>query len=287
MEKAEGGKAMRHRITHPQPTDEFVVLPAYEAPSQCMKDYPEQTPATPSEWLAHHFQDAATKYGSPIMELRRLFPDSDIQIVPLAVNEDALAAILGSLQCGSSVFHIEEQQFYSKQADGFYEPVDLESLKMALSQLFIKCATDMPSAVDIRPLFNEFRTDVVLDRILKRAKAILAVDDRFFDPVGPNARNPIKVPKEAVRSFVDQNMVADEASVLTLRDTFETYQAFCKENDFVAVPLNQFKACISPHILRRFNRGIRGDLNMLGASKSLGWKGIALNQSKRASGQNC
>jgi hypothetical protein len=270
-------EGMQDQLTGSEPMLEQVVLPAFDPPSFAFNDQPKQGPTSPAEFFALHFPACIQKYGAAVLERRRVYADGTLKITPVSVNEDALASILGSKDCGETVWHTFERQFYQKDhRTSFFIPVEVEDLKLVLSQLFLKCIAVMPRCVDVQSLFNEFRSGDVLDTIIQRAKAVLGVGDDFFAAGGPNTRNPATVPKEAVRVFVDQNIVEDGTALLPLRDAFEAYQAFCKENSYIAVHINQFRPFIAPCIQKKFNRGVRNDLNTFGASKALGWRGVKL-----------
>jgi hypothetical protein len=256
---------------------DYLILPKYEPVPWALRDqHAESTPRMPSDWFAYQFPEVAAHYGSAILE-RRIVSTDLAKIIPLHINEDFFAGMLGTANCNSTVWHKYELQFYQKNPKtNFFEPVDEGMLKLTLSQWFIKCINDMPGSVDISAIFTTFRSKDVLEGIIERAKAVLAVDEEYFSPEGPNARNPATTPKESVRLFVDACLAVDEGTCLTFQECFEAYSAFCREQKLPSVARNQFKEAIKPHIQRKFGRGIRNDLDRFNADRCTGWYGIRL-----------
>lgn len=269
------------KIAGEEPAHENIILPKWEPPCLALSEYEnKRKPTTPCEFFSFNFPKAVQKFGSVVLECRQVFKDGTLKIIPVAVNEDAIAAILGSKQFGDTVYHKFEMQFYCRDhATGWFNPADVEDLKLMLSQLFLNCIEALPGCVDPNPLFNEFRSDEVLDRIIRRAKAVLGVGDEFFSAEGPNARNPATTPKETVRMFVDQCLAEDPPSVLTVKDAFDAYTGFCKARQLPQIHLNQFKVSAAPHINRRFGKGVRNDLDRYGGDRCLGWRGLKLRPS--------
>jgi hypothetical protein len=269
-----------------KPVDRFVIadyvtLPKVETVPWAFKEMaegiPKSEPLRPAEYFSYHFERQALKYGSPILERHFLLRDHEVRIVPLSVNEDFFASILGDTKNNETVYHEYEQQFYWRDPKSrFYIPVNQAQLKLSLSQWFIKCISAMGRSVDITQIFTTFRQDDVLDRIVERAKAVLRVEDEYFSKDGPNVRNPVKVPKEGLRLFADQHLTLDEPAVLTVREAYAAYAAFCLGKSLPKLHLNQFKVALAPIIRGKFDKGIRNDLDRYGGERNLGWRGIAL-----------
>jgi hypothetical protein len=257
---------------------DYLILPEYEPIPWALKDHHvEKTPRTPSDWFGYHFPKIAQELGPAILERRLILADQTSKIIPLHINEDFFAGMLGDDKCGRTVFHKYEMQFYQvNPSTKFFEPAEQGSLKLTLSQWFIKCVNNMPGSVDISVIFTTFRSKEVLESIIERAKAVLAVDEEYFSPEGPNARNPATTPKESVRLFVDRCVTEREDSTLTFNECFERYQQYCRDQKLPSVAKNRFKEAILPHIKRRFGRGIRNDLHRFNADKCTGWYGISL-----------
>jgi hypothetical protein len=257
---------------------DYLLLPKYEPVPWALKDqHVETKPRTPSDWFGFHFPDVAEEYGPAILERRLLLNDQTAKIVPLHINEDFFAGMLGSEKCNRTVWHKHEMQWYQQnQTTKFFEPVDEGALKLTLSQWFIKCVNDMPGSVDISAIFTTFRSKDVLEAIIERAKAVLSVDEEYFSPEGPNARNPATTPKESVRLFVDTCLTQEESASLTSQACYEAYTTFCREQKVPAVQRNRFTESIRPHIQRRFSRGVRHDLHRYDADRCTGWRGIKI-----------
>lgn len=237
----------------------------------------EQKPTFPSDWFGFHFPAVAKIYGPAILERRLVMCSDSSQIIPVQVNEDFFAGMLGTEKCHRTFFHQHEMQFYQKSpTPNFYEPIEERALKLMLSQWFIKCVGDMSGRIDISTIFTTFRSKEVLEAIIERAKAVLAVNEEYFSPEGENARNPATAPKESVRLFVDACLGVEEDTCLTVQECFDGYQQYCRDRKLASVPRNNFKATIIPHIQRRFSRGIRNDLNRFNADKCTGWYGVRL-----------
>jgi hypothetical protein len=260
---------------------DYVILPEYEPIPWALKDHHvESTPTMPAEWFGYHFPDVAKQFGSAMLERHVLLADSTTKIIPLHINEDFFAGMLGTEKCHRTAWHVYERQFYQRNPQTqFFEPVDEGKLTLAVSQWFIKCVSDMPGSVNIETLFTTFRSKEVLEAIIERAKAVLSVGEEFFSPEGSNARNPATTPKESVRLFVDTCLTQEESASLTSQACFEAYTIFCREQKLPAVQRNRFAENIRPHIQRRFNRGVRHDLHRYDADRCTGWRGIKIRPS--------
>ena len=257
-------------------------LKPYDDGGMCLLDHYPRPPApdTPSDWFCYHFPVEAGKYGPPILERECMDPDCRELTIPLAPNIDFFAALLGHEKCRRTVWHKYEQQWYCRNPKSkYYEPASEEELKLALSQCLVQCCQAMSRRVYMSPLFNEFRSDEMMEQVLRRAKAVLLVDNEYFSPKGPNARNPALVPQESVRMFVDQGLVSAEEALLTFHDCFEAYGQFCQAQRLPGVARSQFRSAATPHIKRRFNIGVRHDLHRFEADKCMGWRGIRLLES--------
>lgn len=265
-----------HDPFQPQVVHEYTTLPRYEPVPWALQDHlVEKVPRTPSDWFGYHFPNTAVQYGPAILEQRKILSDDTEKIVPLHINEDFFAGMLGTAKCNITVWHVHEQQFYQRNpATKYFEAIDEGKLKLTLSQWFIKCVNAMPGSVEIAKIFTEFRNKDVLESIIERAKAVLAVDEEYFSPDGSNARNPATTPKESVRLFVDTCLAKEESASLTAHACYEAYTAFCREQHLPAVQRSRFTENVRPHIQRRFNRGVRHDLHRYDADRCTGWRGI-------------
>ena len=78
-------------------------------PKQHFLEQP-QAPKTPSEWFALKFPEAARKYGCPFLEMRQASCDGFVSIVPVSINSDFFAGMLGGdSSLGHSVVYFEPE----------------------------------------------------------------------------------------------------------------------------------------------------------------------------------
>ena len=232
-------------------------------------------PKKPSDWFAHHFPEEVQEFGPPILEKRIMCPDQFERIYPLSINEDSFAAILGHQKCKRTIFYIPEQRFYRfNETHDHFELATHEDLKLMLSQQLIKCAQEMTSLTDIQPLLTKFRSDDVLEAVIKRAQSVLAKSADFFSEESGNRRSASLVPEEAARRFVDECLEEDNDSYVTIKECIERYGEYSRAKNYPVIPRIGFTEIMNRFVQKRFNRSLRSDLLSLGAEHSRGFKGV-------------
>jgi hypothetical protein len=134
----------------------------------------------------------------------------------------------------------------------------------------------MPPSVNIQPLFDEFRSDEALKDVLKRARALLAADASFFSADSPNARaNGPETHERLARMFIRKSIRPEPMKVLTVRECFELFCAFCKANGLAPVERRFFTPMVEDLVREEFSLNLRKDV--LGDNNRMqrGWKGLS------------
>lgn len=239
-------------------------------------------PSSPNEWFAWRYPEEVEIYGSPFMELTQHLPQSIDQIIPVTINIDFFAGILGGRKdLGHHVIYYEpEMQFYFLDvADKFYKPTTPEKLQNQYRALMVKCAESMPANVHVLNLFHEFRSDKTAKAITQRAKSVLAAGGSFFSPDSPHQR--MKGPElieRVARVFVDQLLTSEPGQILKLHDAYTSFLALLKEKSLPNIKRSDFKAVVGPLIRDQFDVALRNDLDS-GDNKGVrGWKNVRLVQ---------
>ena len=163
-------------------------LKRYEPNPLMLNQYQEEPSSqSPCEWFSRRFPEQAKTYGPPLLEGTSQELD---QINPVALNEDFFAAILGGdKKLGHHVvFYLPEHQFYFLDVRlDHYAATTEEKLKTLLSQYLVHCGEEMGANVNLKALFD-LRQDRQLDRIVKKARSMLAADESFFSLESGNVR---------------------------------------------------------------------------------------------------
>ena len=132
----------------------------------------------------------------------------------------------------------------------------------------------MTSLTDIQPLLTKFRSDDVLEAVIKRAQSVLAKSDDFFSEVSGNRRSASLVPEEAARRFVDECLEEDNESYVTIKECIERYGEYSRAKNYPVIPRIGFTETLNHQVRRRFNRSLRTDLLLYGADMARGFKGV-------------
>jgi len=130
----------------------------------------------------------------------------------------------------------------------------------------------MPPCVDLHNLFLTFRDDKVLNRIVKRAKAMLAVKESFFDNCPyPRERDH----EDLALLFTRTTLTRASTGILTIHDCHESFTVFCKGRGIAPMGRKAFVMLMKGIIKEQFNRTVRNDLIPVpGSKQKSGWKGI-------------
>ncbi len=239
-------------------------------------------PRTPNEWFAQRYPDEVAIYGSPFIELNQNLGQLTHQILPVSINTDFFAGILGGRKdLGHHVVYYEvEMQFYFLDlADKFYKPTTPEKLQNQYRALMMKCAESMPAEIHKLNLFHEFRSDKVAKAVTQRAKSILAAGESFFAPDSPHHR--IKGPElieRVARVFVDQLLTSEPGQILRLHEAYTSFLGLLKERNLPVIKRSDFKAVVGPLIREQFDVALRNDLAADDKQGVRGWKNVKLVQ---------
>jgi hypothetical protein len=237
----------------------------------------EREPKTPSEWFAYHFKESR-KYGPAILERHVPCKDGFERVIPLEINENFMASMLGSSKCNRVIFYRPEQRFYwYNLKEDQYEVVTEEDIKAILSAQIFKAAQEVNSLVDIEALLK-FRRDEVLDLVVRRAKSLLARDKDFFAAGSGNRRCATVDLQEAATRFLTESMEEAEDSYVTVKETFEAYTGYAKAREYPLIPRTCFTQVLNKTMQSVFNRSLRNDLLRLGADQARGWKGVRFKE---------
>lgn len=236
-------------------------------------------PRTPSEWFAERFPEQIKQYGCPFLELRESTCDGFTRVMPISINVDFFAAMLGGdLRLGHSVVYFEpEMQFYYLEPVlQLYKPTSAEKLQNLYRAMLIRCAQELNNETHKLNLFHEFRSDKTAKAIVNRAKSILAADHTFFSATSPHQRiRGIELYERVARRFVDELLTHEPGQILRLADAYAVFRGLLKQRELPDIKRSDFKAVVGPLITSNFNVALRNDLNGAGVR---GWKNVKMIQ---------
>ena len=117
-------------------------------------------PKTPNAWFVQLYPEAYEKCGSPFLELVEPVDQFSVQVLPISINLDFLASVLGGRRdLGDHVIYYEcELAWYFKDSDGIYKTSTAEKLANLYRALMMKAAQDMPANVHKLNLFHSHPT---------------------------------------------------------------------------------------------------------------------------------
>src|SRR4029079_1644486 len=118
------------------------------------------------------------------------------------------------------------------------------------------------SKVNIGPIFTRFRTEEVLDSILKRGEGMLAVNETFFDEKTGNRKDPIALaPPQTAHIFVKEGLESKKGTLLSVAEAYAKYVDFCQVKKMpVALQRKEFREPVLEAIRNTFGLGLRRDL---------------------------
>jgi hypothetical protein len=257
-------------------------LKLYQPAPYNFDQQPSQPAKTPNEWFCQRYPIPFEKYGSPFLELVEPADNFTVQILPLSINIDFFAGVLGGRRdLGHHVIYFEpEMQWYFRDSDSIYKPTTAEKLGNLYRALMIKCAQDMLPNVHKLNLFHEWRSDHVVKAVVQRAKSILAADQSYFSSTSANQR--IRGPElhERLMRVLCETMLQPCAeSNLTMTQAYKYFCRLAELRQLGMIKRSQFKATMTNLMKDRFGVGLRRDLpNGLGKQQEA-WKGIRLLES--------
>src|ERR1017187_2971814 len=205
---------------------------------------PASDPKSPNEWFVQRYPWAFDMHGSPFLELVEPLDQFSAQVMPVTLNLDFFAAVLGGRKdLGHHVIYFEpEMQWYFKDSDHIFKPTTPEKLQTQYRALMMKCAEAMPSLVHKLNLVHEYRNDKIAKAVVQRAKSILAADQSYFSATSPHSRvRGIELFERVARRFVDEMLCCEPGQILKLADAYTVFRGLLKEREL-------------PDIKRRINK---------------------------------
>jgi hypothetical protein len=254
-------------------------LKLYE-PDRFHYDQQPAHPKTPNEWFGHKYPEQTEMYGSPFLELHEPLDQFSVQVLPIVINTDFFAGMLGG-RCDlghHTIYYEPEMQWYFKDSDNIYKPTSPEKLANLYRALMLKCAEEMPANVHKLNLFHEFRSDKTAKSVVQRAKSILAADSSFFSATSSHQRiRGIEIMERVARKYVYEWLSAEPGQILRLTDAYAVFRGLLKQRELPDIKRSDFKAVVGPLIREQFNVALRNDLPGVGSGVR-GWKGVKLLQ---------
>jgi hypothetical protein len=236
----------------------------------------------PNAWFAVRFPEQTEKFGPAFLEARYEDEDGLKRFIPVELNTDFFAAVLGgSRSLGHQMVWWEpEATFYFQdyRVDAFC-PTSPTKVELLLSNFLIRCSQEMGSLVDIRPLVTTFRKPDVLRSVVEKAKALLAADVTFFQGEQGHRRlvdgrmiDPTAKPSYEI--FVEKNLIREDRATLTVTDAFHRYYSFCKAQQMAPLTRQEFKSLIIEVVREQFSLGLRHDVPGTSGKQVEGWIGL-------------
>ena len=253
-------------------------LKLYEPAKFNQFDHQPQEPKTPNEWFVKKYPWAYENHGSPFLELVQPIDQFTVQVLPVSLNTDFFASVLGGRKdLGHHVIYFEpEMQWYFLDSYTIYKTTTAEKLANLYRALMMKCAEDLPGNVHKLNLFHEFRSDRIAKAVVQRSKSILAADSSFFSATSPHQRiRGLEIMERVARRFVDEMLTSKPGEILRINDAFAVFRALLKQKELPDIKRSDFKAVLVPLIRDQFNVCLRNDLGGSGR----GWKGLKMVQS--------
>jgi hypothetical protein len=238
-----------------------------------------QKPKNPNAWFGQRYKREVERFGSPFLELVEPMDAYSVQVMPITLNIDFFAAVLGGRSdLGHSVVYFEpDMQFYYLDSDGLYKATTGDKLANQYRAMMMKCCQDMPANVHKLNLVNEWRSDHVAKQVVNRAKSILAADSSFFSATSKNQRiRGIELHERLARRFVDELLTSEPGQILMLQDAYTTFCSLLKKHELNTLKRSDFKAIVTPLIRDEFNVALRNDLVVDGKAGIRGWKNVRL-----------
>ena len=254
-------------------------LKLYEPTKFSQFDKQLQEPRTPNEWFVQRYPFAYEKHGSPFLEVVEPLDQFLVQVLPISINLDFFAAVLGGRRdFGHHVIYYEsELAWYFRDSDGIYKTTTAEKLANLYRALMMKAVQDMPQSVHKLNLFHEWRSDKTAKAVVQRAKSILAADSSFFSPTSPHQRIKGQELQERVaRRFVESLLTAEPGKVLLLADAYSVFLRLAKQQNLEPVKRSDFKAMVVPIVQEQFGVRLRNDLRIDERSGVRGWKNVKM-----------
>jgi hypothetical protein len=254
-------------------------LKLYQPDPYNFDQQPSQPAKTPNEWFCQRYPIPFEKYGSPFLELVEPADNFTVQILPLSINIDFFAGVLGGRRdLGHHVIYFEpEMQWYFRDSDGIYKPTTAEKLGNLYRALMIKCAQDMLPNVHKLNLFHEWRSDHVVKAVVQRAKSILAANSTFFSATSQNQR--IRGPElyeRLIHVLVETMLEPREGACLTVTQAYNAFCQLAQQRNLGQLKRSLFKELMRDLVRDTYGLALRNDVPDAQNRQQQAWKGLAV-----------
>ena len=237
------------------------------------------TPTTPNEWFVLKYPHSYENHGSPFLELVEPIDQFSHQVLPITINIDFFASVLGGRKdLGHCVIYYEsEMQWYFKDWDGVFKPTSPEKLMNLYRALMMKCCEEMPGNVNKLNLFHEFRSDRNAKAVVQRAKSILAASPEFFSATSNNQRiRGQELHERLMRVLVEQMLEKREGACLTVTQAYQVFCRLSQQRQLGQLKRSMFKETMRDLVRDLYGVGLRRDVPDLLGKQQEAWKGLAV-----------
>ena len=237
----------------------------------------------PNEWFRVRVPELFERFGAAFVQERTGNGFETTRIVPVQMNDDFFAALLGGQKrLGHQVVHCPRTGFW------FYEPrvrafcpVNEGKMLILLSNYLVRCAGQMPPAVNVVPLMDLFRKGSLLQGIVDRAKVLLEADPCFFEgmtgrPRWVAGRRMEALPEPSPVLFLKDSVERREGATLSVGEVYQHYIRFCSERGIVRMDWGIFKSAVKEAFFELFNARMRHDIVERDGRQTHGWKHVGI-----------
>ena len=257
-------------------------LEKYQPIPWLMRDTIEDPPVkTPSEWFSKKWPRQADTYGTPFLEAKYFDDNQGKHVNPIALNDIFFASILaGDENLGHGVVYCtpEDQWYFRDPADGNkFKPTSEAKLTILLSRYLLQCAEELKDPTPKFNLFVRFRKHEELQKVINKAKSLLAVDQSFFAADSPNIRTGEGAEKErAAKTFINVVIELNPQKSLTVTDSYTAFREFCVKNGLMLVERRLYQDLVREIIVEQYGLSLRNDVPNESGRHQRGWRGLGL-----------
>lgn len=234
---------------------------------------------TPSDYIEARYPTLTKMFGPAFLEAHWLDSNQFLNIEPVEINVDLFAAILGGDESRCKlVYYLPDEQWYAYDPVlGYFTTTTEENLKLRLSQELIHCVAYLNQRpfVRIQSIFTKFRSEKVLETILKRASAMLGVREGFFAEGTGNRKDPILLTREqSAQIFASEALESKKGTVLSIAEAYVSYVDFCQMKRMpVVLHRNEFRGPTVDAVRSTYGMGLSKDLK-IGGKWTAGWRNL-------------
>ena len=237
-----------------------------------------------NDWLKARFSEEALQFGTPFFTETVLGLHGDQEQKPTVMNEDFFAAMLrGESGIGHRIIYCPTSGFWfwDTRRSAFCPTSDAK-MEVLLSNYLQKCAEACKVSLTAKTILKEYKTPVVLKRIVNRAKVILEAHPNFFEGVRgarryvdgkyvePQLEPPIKM-------FIKSAVTKQDGACMTAAEAYAAYCRHCSETGQLKVSIGEFNSKATELLFELFSVGFRHDIPSEGGRQTRGWKHLALS----------